>query len=112
MSNYMIISSNKTGDLGISTEIISTIASEAIKEAEGISQSKANLNKEEFFSLNKPVQTSIKKGIAHIKLYIDVIKGINIQKATNKLSDELSLKLVKALGRIPFDIQIQVESII
>ena len=111
MEEYLYLDENKYGTLGISSDIISRIAEHALSESSEITDNKAKLNKTNYFKLNRPVQAKLKKGIAHIKVFIDVSKFVDIQKISKKINDEIANKLIIAFGHIPFDIQIQVESI-
>lgn len=110
MEPYIYIDENKSGSLGISTQIISDIVTNCIKHVEGISLSEKQLGKNQYFRLNRPVQIKTANGIAHIKVVIDIQKDKSIQEITHKLMDEIESQLIVSIGRAPFDLQIKVES--
>ncbi len=111
MDNYFFLDENKNGCLGLSKTILNVIVQDSLSAIDCIANSKQELSKSACFALAKAPNTIIKNGIAHIKISIDAIKNVDIQKLNKKINDEISSKLTISLGHIPYDIQIQVESL-
>ena len=111
MSNYIYLDENKKGSLAISTDVICDLAKNSISKLDFFATSKKDLDKTHTFSLTKPISATIKNGIIHIKVYIDVTKDSDISKLCKKIIDEASNKIRFALGYQPFDVQVQVESL-
>jgi uncharacterized alkaline shock family protein YloU len=62
--------------------------------------------------LNRPVQTTIRRGIVHVWVAVDVAKGTNLQEVTHNIQDEITNAFLMATEQVPFDVQVKVISII
>lgn len=103
--------SPKEGKLGISQRVFDQLVANAISNIPGISQSGKQLKKNQKVRLNRPVQTTIKRGIVNIWVAIDVKKGVNVEETKSKIHEEIFLALIESTEQIPFNIQIKVEEV-
>ena len=78
----------------------------------GIALSNAHMKKNQKIRLNRPVQTTIRHGIVHVWVAVDVSKGTNLQEVTSAIQEEITNAFLIATEQIPFDVQVKVISII
>lgn len=112
MAEYIYIEDYlKKGNLGISKNVFYFLAKQTINRIPGISPSK-KYSKKDIFRLNKPLEISIKHGIVHVSVQVDVVKGTNIQEISKIISDEINNVFLISTEHVPFDVQVKVISII
>ncbi|HNX15784.1 MAG TPA: hypothetical protein PKO28_00185 [Bacilli bacterium] len=112
MADYIYINDYlKRGKLAISYRTFNRLAAEAIGRIPGINISKKNKGYS-LFRLNTPVNTTIRGGIVHVSIAVDVVKGTNIQEVSRLIQDEINNVFMISTEQIPFDVQVRVVSII
>lgn len=113
MADYVYIDnySNK-GKIAISLNVFDTLVTNALASVKGISMSSAHMKRNQKFRLNRPVQTTIRHGIVHVWVAVDVTKGTNLQEVTHNIQDEITNAFLMATEQVPFDVQVKVISII
>ena len=62
--------------------------------------------------LNRPVQTTIRHGIVHVWVAVDVTKGTNLQEVTRNIQEEITNAFLMCTEQVPFDVAVNVISII
>ena len=113
MADYIYIDNYaKKGKIGISLNVFDALVTNALNNVKGIALSNAHMKKNQNIRLNRPVQTTIKHGIVHAWVAIDVVKGTNLQDVTHSIQDEITNVFLIATEQIPFDVQVKVISII
>lgn len=113
MAEYVFIDDmSHRGKLAISYRVFDKLVSEALLHVKGISKSAQLLGKNQKFRLNRPVLTTIKRGIVHVKIAVDIAKGTDIQRTIGLIQDEVNSILLVAVETIPFDVRVKVEQII
>ncbi len=112
MAEYVYINNySSKGKLGISRNVYDTLVNEALERL-GISSSSKQLSKNQKYRLNRPVYTTIKKGIIHVWLAIDVKKDANIQEISKEIEDEIASIFMTYTDQVPFDVNVKAENII
>ena len=113
MADYIYIDNySKKGKIAISQSIFDSLVMNALGNVSGISLSSAHMKKNQKIRLNRPVQTTISRGIVHVWVAVDVAKGINLQDVTKNIQDEITNTFLIATEQVPFDVQVKVISII
>ena len=113
MADYILINNySKRGELGISARVIEKVAAEALLKVPGVASSKKSMKKKHKARISSPVRVEIHKGIVHIEMSIDVVKGNDLQVVTSKIQEELNDALTASIEQVPFNVQVKVESII
>ena len=113
MADYIYIDNYaKKGKIAISQSVFDALATSALANVPGISVSSAHMKKDQKIRLNRPVQTTIKHGIVHVWVAVDVVKGTNLQVVTRNIQEEITNVFLIATEQVPFDVQVQVTSII
>ncbi len=113
MARFVYIDTySKKGKLAISEDVFATLVANSLSHIEGISESKKKLKKNQYFLLNRPVQTNIRRGIVHIKVVVDVAKGKDIQEVSLHIQQEIYRTLMITTEQVPLDIIVKVESIV
>lgn len=113
MAEFIYIDNySNTGKMGISANVFEQIAVSAISKIPNISQSEKYMKKNQDIRLNRPVQITIKKGIVHVSVFVDVKKGVLPIEATTLIRDEIVNSFMAVTEQVPFDIQVKVESFI
>ena len=113
MADYIYIDNYaKKGKIAISQTVFDTLAATALSNIPGISLSSAHMKKDQKIHLNRPVQTSIRHGIVHVWVAVDVVKGTNLQVVTRDIQEEIANVFLMATEQVPFDVQVKVISII
>ena len=91
MADYIYIDNYaKKGKIAISQTVFDTLAATALSNIPGISLSSAHMKKDQKVRLNRPVQTSIRHGIVHVWVAVDVVKGTNLQIVTRDIQEEIA----------------------
>ena len=113
MADYVYIDnySNK-GKVAISLNVFDALVTNALASVKGISMSSAHMKRNQKIRLNRPVQTTIRRGIVHVWVAVDVTKGTNLQEVTSAIQEEITNAFLIATEQIPFDVQVKVISII
>ena len=113
MADYVYIDNlAKKGKIAISQGVFDTLVTNALTNVPGISMSKAHMNRNQNIRLNRAVQTTIRHGIVHVWVAVDVVKGTNLQDVTHTIQDEITNAFLMATEQVPFDVQVKVVSII
>lgn len=113
MADYIYIDNlAKKGKIGISLNVFDALVTNALTNVNGIALSNAHMKKNQKIRLNRPVQTTIRHGIVHVWVAVDVIKGTNLQDVTHNIQDEITNAFLISTEQIPFDVQVKVISII
>ena len=113
MADYVYIDnySNK-GKIAISLNVFDTLMTNALNNVSGISMSSAHMKRNQKIRLNRPVQTTIRHGIVHVWVAVDVTKGTNLQDVTRNIQEEITNAFLMTTEQVPFDVQVKVISII
>lgn len=113
MANFVYLDNySKKGKLGIHRRVFDQLVTMSLTKVKGIAKSGKLMKKNQFIIMNRPVQTYIVKDIVHVWIYIDVVKGTNIQMVVNQIQDEVYNSLLLITEQVPVNVQIKVESII
>lgn len=113
MADYIYIDNYaKKGKIAIAQSVFDELAATALSNVPGISLSSAHMKKDQKIRLNRPVQTSIRHGIVHVWVAVDVVKGTNLQVVTRDIQEEIANVFLMATEQVPFDVQVKVISII
>ena len=113
MADYIYIDNYaKKGKIAIAQSVFDELAATALSNVPGISLSSDHMKKDQKIRLNRPVQTSIRHGIVHVWVAVDVVKGTNLQVVTRDIQEEIANVFLMATEQVPFDVQVKVISII
>jgi len=113
MADYVYIENySKKGKIAISVSVFDALVTNALNNVSGIAMSSAHLKKNQKFRLNRPIQTTIRRGIVHVWVAVDVAKGTNLQDVTRNIQDEITSAFLMTTEQVPFDVQVKVISII
>lgn len=113
MADYVYLDNyNKKGKLGISYHVFDQLVTASLRNVKGIAKSQKLIKRNQFFRLNRPVQTYIVRDIVHVWIYVDVAKGNNIQTVVDSIQKEVYSSLLLITEQVPVNIQVKVESII
>ena len=113
MADYIYIDNYaKKGKIAIAQTVFDSLVSNALTNVSGISLSSAHMKKNQKVRLNRPVQTTIIRGIVHVWVAVDVVKGTNLQDVTKAVQDEITNAFLITTEQVPFDVQVKVISII
>ena len=113
MADYVYIDnySNK-GKIAISLNVFDALVTNALNNVSGISMSSAHMKRNQKIRLNRPVQTTIRHGIVHVWVAVDVTKGTNLQDVTRNIQEEITNAFLMTTEQVPFDVAVKVISII
>ena len=113
MADYIYIDNYaKKGKIAIAQPVFDTLVYSALANVPGIALSSAHMKKNQKIRLNRPVQTTIIRGIVHVWVAVDVAKGTNLQEVTKNIQDEITNVFLISTEQVPFDVQVKVISII
>jgi len=113
MAEYIYIDDmSNRGTLAINYRVFDSLVNEALSRVKGIAKSSKLLKKNQKFRLNRPVRTSIHRGIVHVLVTVDVNKGTDIQKVISEIQEEVNNTLLLTAETVPFDVQVRVETIL
>lgn len=113
MAEYIYIDDlSNRGKLAISYRIFDSLVNEALSRVNGITKSSKMLKRDQRFRLNRPIMTSIHRGIVHVLVSVDVAKGNNLQTIVSNIQEEVNNTLLLATETVPFNVQVKVEKII
>ena len=113
MANYVYLDDySKKGKLGISYRVFDQLVTSSLMNIKGIAKSEKLMKRFQFMRLNKPVQTYIHRDIVYVLIYVDVVKGKNIQDVISEIQKEVYNSLFLITEQVPVNVQVRVESII
>ena len=113
MANFIYIDNyTKTGKMAISLRVFEEIITKALASIPDVSLSTNSMKKKQIIKLHKPVQTTIKKGIVHTSVYVDIKKTITPHHACEIIQHEITRSFLAVTDQVPFDVQVKVESIL
>ena len=113
MADYVYIDNfTNKGKIAISLNVFDALVTNALSNVSGISMSSAHMKRNQNIRLNRPVQTTIRHGIVHVWVAVDVAKGTNLQEVTRNIQEEITNAFLMATEQVPFDVQVKVISII
>lgn len=101
-----------TGKMAISLRVFEQIIENALNNIPDVSLSAKSMKKKQIIRLHKPVETTIKRGIVHTWVSVDVKKTMSPQDACSLIQDEIVRTFLALTDQVPFDVQVKVESII
>ncbi|MCD8203683.1 MAG: hypothetical protein LUB56_00965 [Coprobacillus sp.] len=109
MAEYIYLNDYSTkGKVAISAKVYDQLVDEALSNL-GITTS---LHHNSVARLTKPVYTTIKKGIIHVWLEVDITKGTNIQEVSKRIEDEIARLFNAYTDQVPFDVNVKTNSIV
>ncbi len=112
MAEYIYINSySNKGKLAISRNVFDEVVSIALTRLK-VAKSSKRMKKSQLFRLNRPVQTTIKHGIVHVWVAVDIPKKMNIQEISSKIQQEIVDLFLAMTDQIPFDVQVKVETLL
>ncbi len=112
MSNFVYIDNlSKRGKTAISYHIFDQLVTKSLESLPNVSLS-SKMSKNKYILLHKPVETTIRHGIAHVWVSVDVKEGTNIQEVSAIIQQEVVNAFLAIAEHVPFDVQVKVESII
>lgn len=113
MADYVYLEKkSKNGKLGIHRHVFDQLVTSSLTKVKGIAKSQKYIKKSQFIILNRPVQTYVVNDIVHIWIYIDLVKGNNVQNIVRAIQDEVYNSLLLITEQVPVNVQVKVESII
>ncbi len=111
MAEFVYINNyTQRGKLAISQNVFDELVLVALHNL-GISTSKT-VSKTKHLRLNRPVCTTIKKGIIHVWMAVDVEKSANIQDVSKEICDEITRIFMTYTDQVPFDVNVKIENLI
>ncbi len=112
MAEFVYINSyNQKGKLAISQNVFDQLVLVALHNV-GISTTTKKVSKNLLTRLNRPVCTTIKKGIIHVWMAVDVEKEADIQGVSKQICDEITRIFKTYTDQVPFDVNVKIENII
>ena len=113
MADYIYLDNySKKGKLGISYHVFDQLVTSSLMNVKGIAKSTKLIKRNQFFRLNRPVQTYIHRGIVHVWIYIDVAKGNNLQDVVSQIQHEVYNSLLIITEQVPINVQVKVETLV
>ena len=113
MAGYVYFDVNgKTGKRAISSHVFDQLVTIALTNLKDVSMSSELMKRNQKVRLNRPVQTTIKHGIAHIKVSVDIKKNMPVQETCSLIQEEIVRVLMMSAEQVPFDVQVKVDKII
>ncbi|MBR0295349.1 MAG: hypothetical protein IJQ67_05560 [Bacilli bacterium] len=113
MAGYVYFDVNgKTGRRGISSHVFDQLVTIALTNLKDVSVSSRQMKRNQKIRLNRPVQTTIRHGIVHIWVNVDIKKNMNIQDTCQLIQEEIANTLMTSAEQVPFDVQVKVDQII
>ena len=113
MANFIYIEDySKSGKMAISLRVFEEIIKKALENIPDISLSSQKMKKRQIIKLHRPVETTIKRGIVHTWVAVDVKKTITPVEACSIIQNEITRAFLAVTDQVPFDVQVKVESIL
>lgn len=113
MAEFIYIDNfSKTGKMAISLRVFEEIIKKALGNLPDISLSQKSTKKKQLIFLHKPVETTIKRGIVHTSVSVDIKNNITPHDACSIIQNEITRTFLAFTDQVPFDVQVRVESIL
>ncbi len=110
MADYVFIDNlTNKGKIGISYLAFENLVNDAILNVPGIAKSSRQLKKDQRFRLNRPIKITIRNGVVHVWLAIEINSNVDKDEVKQLLEKEIHLALNEATEQVPFDIEIKIE---
>ncbi len=110
MADYVFIDNlTNKGKIGISYLAFENLVNEAILNVPGVAKSSRQLKKDQRFRLNRPIKITIRNGVVHVWLAIEINSNVDKDEVKQLLEKEIHLALNEATEQVPFDIEIKIE---
>lgn len=110
MADYVFIDNlTNKGKIGISYLAFENLVSDAILNVPGIAKSSRQLKKDQRFRLNRPIKITIRNGVVHVWLAIEINSNVDKDEVKQLLEKEIHLALNEATEQVPFDVEIKIE---
>ena len=113
MAGYVYFDvTGRTGKRGFSTHVFDQLVTIALTNLKDVSVSSKQMKRNQKIRLNRPVQTTIRHGIVHIWVTVDIKKNMQVQEACSLIQQEIIRVLMESAEQVPFDVQVKVDQII
>ena len=113
MAGYVYFDvTGRTGKRGISSHVFDQLVTIALTNLKDVSMSSKQMKRNQKIRLNRPVQSSIKHGIVHIKVNVDIKKNLPVQETCTLIQEEIVRVLMVSAEQVPFDVLVKVDQII
>ena len=113
MADFIFIDNlSQSGKMAISYHVFDQLVTHALEQLPDVSMSQKKLKKNQRIRLNRPVQTTIHHGIAHVWVSVDLKEGTNIQEASQLIQQKVIDTFLISADQVPFDVQVKVESFV
>lgn len=110
MADYVFIDNlTNKGKIGISYLAFENLVNDAILNVPGIAKSSRQLKKDQRFRLNRPIKITIRNGVVHVWLAIEINSNVDKDEVKQLLEEEIHLALNEATEQVPFDVEIKIE---
>ena len=108
MADYVFIDNlTNKGKIGISYLAFENLVNDAILNVPGIAKSSRQLKKDQRFRLNRPIKITIRNGVVHVWLAIEINSNVDKDEVKQLLEKEIHLALNEATEQVPFDVEIK-----
>ncbi|MBR2505565.1 MAG: hypothetical protein IKB70_01290 [Bacilli bacterium] len=113
MANFIYIEDySKSGKMAISLRVFEEIIKKALENIPDVSLSDSKMKKKQIIKLHSPVVTTIRRGIVHTWVSVDIKKTIAPVEACTMIQNEITRAFLAVTDQVPFDVQVKVESIL
>ena len=113
MAGYIYFDNeSKAGRRAISSHVFDQLVAIALGGLKDVSMSSKQMKRNQKIRLNRPVQTTIKHGIVHVWVSVDIKKNMSVQETCSLIQDEIVRTLMISAEQVPFDVQVKVDQII
>ena len=113
MAGYVYFDvTGRTGKRGFSIHVFDQLVTIALTNLKDVSVSSKQMKRNQKIRLNRPVQTTIRHGIVHIWVTVDIKKNMQVQEACSLIQEEIIRVLMESADQVPFDVQVKVDQII
>ena len=113
MAGYVYFDvTGKTGKRAISSHVFDQLVTIALTNLKDVSMSSKQMKRNQKIRLNRPVQTTIRHGIVHIWVGVDIKKNMQVHETCTLIQEEIARVLMMSAEQVPFDVQVKVDQII
>ena len=113
MAGYVYFDvTGRTGKRAFSSHVFDQLVTLALTNLKDVSISSKQMKRNQNIRLNRPVQTTIRHGIVHIWVTVDIKKNMQVQEACSLIQQEVIHVLMERTEQVPFDVQVKVDQII
>ena len=113
MAGYIYFDiTGKTGKRAISAHVFDQVVTNALSNLTDVSMSAKQMKRNQKIRLNRPVQTTIRHGIVHVFVIVDIKKNMPVQETCSLIQEEIIRSLMVSAEQVPFDVQVKVDQII